>query len=266
MSEYPQLREAARAIGQSLWSLVDAIGAEARVTDSGNLLHGEAERLVGVLAEEGLSYTEARVRDLHLLAKSPLARGDLLRSFPVRYAEQAYQVGASVEQIEATLVSKPREYWTLRKLNTALTGKPWTNTPEEVTPEQEREIVRRVMAREPELVAEEIAKDPAALRAVQKAHSRDIDEQLTAFHNRPNQPESNPDLAAMEHLSEPNRDTARVRDALGDIRRHMPDWDRSQRDHALQRLRPLIEHAMMLAQALEGVGDIDAALRSWSAE
>lgn len=269
---YPQVRAAARFMGaKGGWGLVDAIQAEGQKTSNGQLAPGEAERLVDVMAEEGLDYTARRVKDLFRVGKSPLAGSDTVRRHPVRYAEEAIACGVDAGRVEAVLARQ--DSWTLRTFHTALTGQTWTKTPEEVTPEQEQELLDRAIAQNPELVAKMLVGHPEARTAFHDEEKLQIEQETQEMeealqkHLDDNDP-IDPRVAAMEHLSGPMRDVDRVKVGLSAIRLHMPEWDEVQRSFAAGRFRPLVDRALMLLQALDGVDDADMqeALQQWSAE
>lgn len=260
MRDYPRVRAAAQSVGRSLWGLVDAIGAEARTNADGRLLDGELSRLVEALAEEGVDYTEARVRRFWLVARASLARDALLRTYPVRYAEEAViSLAVGVERAEAVLAGKPREYWTLRKFHTALTGRPWTNSPEDATAEQRDVLVRRAIAENPERVARQVAADPGAAKAVEDALN---DQYRRRVEERSPRRGDLPAKAPGEDFWGPSRTVGRLHSDFLAIKREAQDWTPEQRRFAAERLEAHRHTVPMLIDMLNGLDDaaLDALL------
>lgn len=80
-------------------------------------------------------------------------------------------VGAKADEtkvIEAVklLADAEKNEQSLREFNLALTGKSWTNAPENMTEAEEDEVVRKVARKRPEIVAKQVAQPAVAAQVV----------------------------------------------------------------------------------------------------
>jgi len=163
---------------------------------------------------------------------------------------------ATAEMV-AKLYAAEADGLTLREFSQAITGRSWTNVPEELTRADEDAIIRRLADRRPEALAAAVADSPKAMGAVDDERSRRRTTPSPSSSPNPVDEVDSIDTRWMDTsslLGELSGLTARLR---RDVDGNMEVW-RAEPSFAL-RLRESANRLAGYADAIDGISDADLA-------
>jgi hypothetical protein len=107
--EYPKTLAAVASVELSLWPVVDALMAEVQTTPRGAPRHGEYERVVAFLAENGFrSWSERRLAAFHNLGTwlESTRQARSFKEYPVEWVIEARRGRSHAEALEKLRASK----------------------------------------------------------------------------------------------------------------------------------------------------------------